>query len=68
MQDQIDAWHKARRNQSHDAAAYKAFLEEIGYLLPEGQISRSRPPMSTRNRQRSPARNWWCRSQMPDLL
>jgi len=36
LQSQIDAWHVARRNQSHDAAAYKAFLEQIGYLLPEG--------------------------------
>ncbi|PTX54017.1 malate synthase [Litoreibacter ponti] len=36
LQDQIDDWHKARANQQHDHAAYKAFLQEIGYLLPEG--------------------------------
>ncbi|SFR44023.1 malate synthase G [Litoreibacter janthinus] len=36
LQGQIDGWHVARQNQVHDHAAYKAFLTEIGYLLPEG--------------------------------
>jgi malate synthase len=36
MQSQIDAWHIAQRGQPHDPMAYKTFLEQIGYLLPEG--------------------------------
>src|SRR3979490_1628116 len=35
LQTQIDAWHQARAGQAHDAVAYKRFLREIGYLLPE---------------------------------
>ena len=37
LQRQIDEWHIRHRNQPHDHEAYKAFLEEIGYLIPEGQ-------------------------------
>ena len=36
LQVQIDDWHKARKGQPHDAATYKSFLEEIGYLVAEG--------------------------------
>ncbi|NNF89895.1 MAG: malate synthase G, partial [Boseongicola sp.] len=36
LQTQIDEWHIRHRNQPHDHEAYKAFLEKIGYLVPEG--------------------------------
>ncbi|MEL6799033.1 MAG: malate synthase G [Pseudomonadota bacterium] len=36
LQAQIDDWHLRHRNQPHSHDAYTAFLQEIGYLLPEG--------------------------------
>jgi malate synthase len=35
MQRKIDHWHAERRGKPHDAPAYRKFLEEIGYLIPE---------------------------------
>ncbi|QJI43780.1 malate synthase G [Pseudomonas sp. ADAK2] len=35
FQARVDGWHQARAGQPHDAVAYKAFLQDIGYLLPE---------------------------------
>ena len=36
LQRKLDAWWSARRGEPLDVAAERAFLEEIGYLVPEG--------------------------------
>ncbi|SFU68329.1 malate synthase [Methylobacterium sp. 174MFSha1.1] len=35
IQEKIDAWHRERVGKPVDEAAYKAFLTQIGYLLPD---------------------------------
>ncbi len=36
LQAAIDAWHVRHRDEGFDATSYRAFLEESGYLEPEG--------------------------------
>src|SRR5690554_7949330 len=37
LQAKIDAYHQERNGKAHNAEEYKAILQEIGYLLPEGE-------------------------------
>ncbi len=39
FQAAIDGWHRERAGRPHDAAAYEAFLREIGYLRPAPAVS-----------------------------
>ncbi|MEY6431942.1 malate synthase G [Thioalkalicoccus limnaeus] len=36
LQAELDTWHRAREGQPLDVSEYRAFLTEIGYLVPEG--------------------------------
>ncbi|MBV4453072.1 MULTISPECIES: malate synthase G [Pseudomonas] len=35
FQARIDTWHQTHAGKAHDPVAYKAFLQDIGYLLPD---------------------------------
>jgi malate synthase len=37
LQRLIDDWHRERQGTPHDAAAYRTFLEAIGYIEPAGE-------------------------------
>ncbi|MFD2205408.1 malate synthase G [Kiloniella antarctica] len=37
LQEQLNHWHKAHPGPIQDHAAYRSFLEEIGYVVPEGE-------------------------------
>jgi malate synthase len=37
LQKQVDQWHGVRAGQPFNRESYAAFLEEIGYLVPEGK-------------------------------
>ncbi|HKA03437.1 MAG TPA: malate synthase G [Acidimicrobiales bacterium] len=37
LQAAIDGWNRERRGRLHDPAAYRGFLESIGYLVPAGE-------------------------------
>jgi len=36
IQEKLDAWYREHREAGYEMPEYKAFLEEIGYLVPEG--------------------------------
>lgn len=36
LQARLDAWHAKRRGQAYDPGEYQTFLEDIGYLQPQG--------------------------------
>ncbi|QKV19725.1 malate synthase G [Oricola thermophila] len=37
LQEKLDAWYREHRESGFEMPEYKAFLEQIGYLVPEGE-------------------------------
>lgn len=37
LQAKISSWHREQHGQNFDHGAYKSYLQEIGYLVPEGE-------------------------------
>ena len=37
IQNKIDVWYRERKGQEHDVDAYRSFLQDIGYLVPEDE-------------------------------
>lgn len=37
IQDKLNEWHITHRDQPHDLVAYRALLNDIGYMVPEGE-------------------------------
>jgi len=35
LQERIDSWHREQAGRAHDPLAYRQFLTEVGYLLPD---------------------------------
>ena len=65
LQDAIDDWHRGRSGQPLDAEAYRRFLNEIGYLVPEGPRSPSPRLASTLSSPPPPAPSSSCPPPMP---
>ncbi len=49
LQADIDQWHRDRSGHPHNAAAYKQFLLDIGYLVPEGDAETGKFQITTQN-------------------
>lgn len=65
LQAQIDKWHRHRVIEPLDTEAYRAFLTEIGYLLPEPEDFTVTTAGVDDEIAVQAARSWWCRCSTP---